>query len=377
MSATLDLKVLIVGGGLVGCACGHFLAQRGAGVTILEQTYLASGASGANAGFLSVGPVDSVQKIKLFKEARRMVQEELAGRISSFEYIHGGLLYVALNDREEDELLAKAEALHEQGIESEFLQGKVLLKREPILSRKIPYGLYIPSTGHFNPFLLNHAFADSVIQKGGKVYQGVRVFAIEPGGNGFLVRSDTETFSADAVVLATGWQASELAKPLGLSVPVIPARGQVIVSEPLGPITQKIITTLHDNYVRQTVSGTCQIGSQLELVGPVKTVTLPTLRELAERISEVVPFFRNVRMLRAYAGLRPLSPDSMAIVGEAPGIKGLFLAYGHSRTGATTSTLSGRVISELIIDGSTAVDISLWDPARFEGKTFEELNDGR
>jgi glycine/D-amino acid oxidase-like deaminating enzyme len=64
----------------------------------------------------------------------------------------------------------------------------------------------------------------------------------------------------------------------------------------------------------------------------------------------------------------------MAIVGEAPGIKGLFLACGHSRTGATLSTLTGRVLSELIIDGRTDVDISVWDPARFEGKTFEDYD---
>lgn len=374
MSATHDLKVVIIGGGLVGCACGYFLAQKGAHVTILEKNFLASGASGANAGFLSVGPVDSVREIKLFKEARRMVQEELTGRINTFEYVHGGLLYVALSDQDEDELRFKAEALSELDIDSELLHGKALQKREPLLSPHLPCGLFIPSTGHFNPFLLNHAFADSVVQNGGNVHQGVFVTSIKPENSGFSVQSDKQRFQADAVVLATGWQAGELAKPLGLSVPVIPARGQVIVSEPLSPITQKTITTLYDNYLRQTVSGTCQIGSQLELVGPVKTLTLPTLRELVERITEVIPFLRNVRMLRAYAGLRPLSPDSMAIVGEASGIKGLFLACGHSRTGATMSTLTGRVISELIIDGRTAVDISLWDPTRFEGKTFEGYN---
>jgi len=376
MSSKLNLNIIIIGGGLVGCACGHFLAQKGVNVTILEQNCLASGASGANSGLLSIGPVDSTKLVTLFKEGRRIVQEEINEQISSFEYIHSGFLYIGLNDQDESELKNRAEALSIHGIDSQFLYDRELFKVEPVLRREIPCGLFIPSTGHFNPFLLNYAFAKSVIQNGGVIHQGVRVSSVKPEGNSFLVQSEKETFTSDAVVLATGWQAYEIAKPLGLTIPVVPARGQIIISEPLGSITQKVIMTLDDYYFRQTVSGTCQIGSQLELVGPDKTLTLPVLREIAKRVTDLIPFLKKIRMLRAYAGLRPLSPDSMAIVGNAPGIEGLYLACGHSRTGATMSTLTGKVISELIIDGRTKIDISVWNPKRFDGKTFEESYNG-
>ena len=80
-------------------------------------------------------------------------------------------------------------------------------------------------------------------------------------------------------------------------------------------------------------------------------------------------------MLRAYAGLRPLTPDSLPIVGKAPGIENLILACGHSRTGASLSLVTGKIVSELLLNGESSLDISPWSLDRFEGKTFQELTD--
>jgi len=366
------LKVVIIGGGIVGCGCGHFLACAGAHVTILEQRFLASEASGANAGLLALGVLDSPEVTLLYRESRRLIQEELARETGTFEYVQGGMLFVILDERDLRALEMRAEELRAAGIDCRTLTREELVHQEPILSPGMSGGLYVPRTGHFNPFLLTHRLARSVLDRGGNIFAGVRALSIDKDEKGFSVRTDGETFRADAVVLATGWEAGELAQPLGIVLPVVPARGQIIITEPLGPLTQKVIITPHDMYMRQTVSGTCQIGSHTEFVGPIKDVTLAKLREYTKDMTRIIPFFRKVRMLRAYAGLRPLTPDAMPIVGEAPGIEGLILACGHSRTGASLSAVTGKIVSELLLKGGASLDISPWSLDRFGGKSFEE-----
>ena len=81
-------------------------------------------------------------------------------------------------------------------------------------------------------------------------------------------------------------------------------------------------------------------------------------------------------MLRAYAGLRPLSPDAGPIICEAPGTPGLLLACGHSRKGVNLAPVTGRIICELLLEGRSSLDISPWDLARFQGRNFQECYDG-
>jgi glycine/D-amino acid oxidase-like deaminating enzyme len=377
MSGLGALKVVIIGGGSVGCGCGHYLACGGAHVTILEQQFLASGASGANAGLLALGPVDRPEVTGLYMEARRLMKEQIAQEIGDFEYVHGGMLFVALDEGEARVLEERAKDYRAAGIQCENLTTREIVREEPILSPELSGGLFVPKTGHFNPFLLTVGLARSVVARGGKVLTGVKAQSIEKKGKGFSVRANGEVFSSDAVVLATGWQASELAAPMGLVLPVVPARGQIIISEPLAPMTRKTIISLHHLYMRQTVSGTCQIGSHTELVGPSKEVTLAKLGEYARDVTRIIPFFDRVRMLRAYAGLRPLSPDELPMVGGVPGIEGLILACGHSRSGVSLALLTGKIVSELLLEGHTSLDVSPWSPSRFGGRTFEECYHGQ
>ena len=104
-----------------------------------------------------------------------------------------------------------------------------------------------------------------------------------------MLEADGQTFTADAVVLANGWEARELAEPLGITLPVEPARGQIIISEPIAPFSRPAIHSTHHIYMRQTVSGTCQIGSHTEYVGPNKDVTLDKLSTYATDISKIIP----------------------------------------------------------------------------------------
>lgn len=375
MPVDSGLKVVIIGGGLVGCACGYYLARSKINVTILEEHFLASGASGANAGLLALGMPDLPETAHLYRESRRMMQEDIEPEIGDFEYVHGGMLFAAMDDSDINALKRRAESYRAVGIKSHFLVSKEVVQAEPILNPDVAGGLFVPETGHFSPFLLVQGLSRFLADKGGKIFTGVRVTAIEKDESRFLIQTDGETFFADAVVVANGWQAGELVESLGIVLPIVPARGQIIISEPLAPLTEKAVHSPYDIYMRQTKSGTCQIGSHTEFAGPNKTVTLAKLCRYSEDITRIIPFFKKVRMLRAYAGLRPLTPDSLPIVGKAPGIENLILACGHSRTGASLSLVTGKIVSELLLNGDPSLDISPWSLDRFKGKTFKECTD--
>jgi sarcosine oxidase subunit beta len=371
------LNVFIIGGGLVGCGCGYYLTRAGARVTILEENFLASGASGANAGLLSLGMPERPDVAHLYAESRRLILEELEPEIGDFEMVRSGILYVAMEETELQALKMRAEAFQETRIAFTELTPEELLEEEPRLSPDASGGLLAPDSGNFNPFLLSHGLARSMVRNGGRFAVGKSVKSIEKDGEGFLIKTGGETFSADVVVLANGWQATGLAEPLGITLPVVPARGQIIITEPLAPFVRKAIHSTRHIYMRQTVSGTCQIGSHTEFVGSDRRVTLEKLGNYAEDISKMIPLFANVRMLRAYAGLRPLTPDSLPIVEKAPGMDGLVLACGHSRTGASLSVVTGKIVTELLLEGRSSLDISPWSLDRFGGKTFEECTNGR
>lgn len=368
------LKVVIVGGGVIGCACGHYLSRAGADVTIVERRFLACGASGANAGIIGIGLIDPPALARLFAESRRLLAE-LVEEIDDFEHTNGGTLFVGLDEADAEELKRSFERYRAAGLECELLSPEEMVRREPLATPAASAGLFAAISAHVNPFLLTHALARSVVRMGGKVLTGVTVRSIDTDGSGLAVATSEGRMSADAVVLASGWQASELLEPLGIVLPVAPARGQIIISEPLAPMTRKIIVSCHDIYARQTADGTFQIGSHTELVGPRKDVTLAKLRAYTDGVTRIVPFFKNVRMLRAYAGLRPLCADARPIVCPAPGRPGLVLACGHSRTGVNLAPVTGRIVCELVREGCSSLDISPWDLARFGGKGFEECYD--
>jgi len=369
------LKVVIVGGGVVGCACGHYLARAGAEVTILERRFLACGASGANAGIIGIGLLDPPVLARLFAESRRLLVE-LAEEIDDFEYTNGGTLFVGLDEADAGELKQRFQEYRAAGLECELLSPEEMVREEPLATPDASAGLFAAISAHVNPFLLTHALARSVGRMGGKVVTGVTVRSIETDGNGLAVTTGEGRISADAVVLASGWRAVELLEPLGIVLPVAPARGQIIISEPLAPLTRKIIVSCLDIYTRQTADGTFQIGSHTELVGPRKDVTLTKLRAYTDGVTRIVPFFKNIRMLRAYAGLRPFCADARPIVCPAPGTPGLVLACGHSRTGVNLAPVTGKIVCELLTEGRSSLDISPWDLARFGGKGFEECFDG-
>ncbi len=162
---------------------------------------------------------------------------------------------------------------------------------------------------------------------------------------------------------AGGWSTA-LAATVGIRLPVEPGKGQILATEPIPPVTKRVLNSSGAG-IRQNRRGEVIIGSTLEFVGFDKTVYPQAISDLLAEAARIFPTLRDAKVRDSWAGLRPMTPDTMPIIAPAPGIDGLWLATGHSRTGLSYAAGTGRAIADLILHGETPLPIE-----RFKSRSF-------
>jgi glycine oxidase len=149
-----------------------------------------------------------------------------------------------------------------------------------------------------------------------------------------------------------------------LSLPVFPVKGQSfsVEQDPL-PITRTVFAT--GCYMVPKRDGVLIIGATEEDVGYDKKVSLADIAQLNERACHLVPGLRQASFVRAWAGLRPATPDRMPYLGTVETHPGLWIATGHFRNGILLAPITGEIIADLIVGDTPQVEISTFSPVRF------------
>ena len=171
--------------------------------------------------------------------------------------------------------------------------------------------------------------------------------------------------AGDVVVMAAGAWSPLITRTIGLDLPVEPSRGQILITEPVPPIIRRTVKNTGHIYILPTARGNYVIGSMTERMGFNKQLTPERLREYVQEAIDLVPELEKARMMRSWAGLRPLSPDNQPLLGEVDGYSGLILATGHSRLGILTSAVSGKMVADLVTTGKTDFPLEPFRPGRF------------
>lgn len=194
------------------------------------------------------------------------------------------------------------------------------------------------------------------------------------------VRTDRGDLHAPAVVNAGGTWGGELAALAGVTLPVLPRRGFVLVTEPLPPMVRHkvyaadyVADVASDSAALQTspvVEGTAAgpvlIGASRERVGFDRSFSLPVVRALAAGATRLFPFLERVRALRTYVGFRPYMPDHLPAIGPDRRVPGLFHACGHEGAGIGLATGTGQLIAQALGGGTPDLDLTPFRPDRFE-----------
>lgn len=360
--------VLVLGGGIIGCAIARELTRRGLSVTLIDARGIGQGASQASAGMLvpfNEGRHDPVMQtlgarsLELYDEWI----ESLATEGAEVPYSRCGSLEVATEDQGAGVLADAARSLADEGIPHELIDAVGLRQAVPGLSPAARIGLRIQVHGCVGVPDLVNAFWESAAARGAQLLHA-QVQRVIPGHGLVRVETDTRTLEAPHAVLAIGCWAGEVDLAGAPPLPIRPVRGQLLALRSHAiPPGQTVWGPRC--YAVPWTGGSLLIGATVENVGFDERATAGGTRDLLEAAAELIPSVLDADFLGVRVGLRPGSPDDRPVVGASARIEGLVYATGHYRNGALLAPVTGAAIADLVQGHKLDAAWDPCSPARF------------
>ncbi len=363
--------VIVVGGGVIGCAVAYALARERVSVTLLEAEDLASGASAAAAGMLapvSEAPGPGVllrlglQSLALFPT---LVAEVCQRSGIDPELERSGCLRVATSEEEARAFRKRDLAL--PSLDIEWLDADSARRMEPALSPSIHGALFSPHESHVRSPLLSRALALAAVSLGAELRVGTPVRGlVRDAGRVRGVETDAGRLECGTVVICTGVAAAQSPAWLEIAgtLPIAPVRGQVLSLAPRAPGLRTIVWGA-STYLVPKRDGSIVVGATEERAGFDRRVTASGVAQLLGEALRLVPDLDDAGFTSAWAGLRPATPDHLPLVGPWPGVDGLLLAAGHYRNGVLLAPLTAQLIAGLVLGKGLPDEAVPLRPERF------------
>ncbi len=366
----MSSDVVIVGGGIVGCACAWELAKAGASVTLLEYGKTGMQATNAAAGMLaplieSDGPGPMLAfGLRAMREYPNLVAEVEAACGFDLEYRATGILKVAF---EEDQLTVLSRRLawqRELGLPLEPLDAEVCREMEPRLSPRVVGGVFSPSEGNVSNQLLALGLERAAQALGADVRNRTPVTGFTTkSGRVTHVRSNDQSFACDVVVLAAGARSGQIARKLRAVLPVEPVRGQMIALGGMRTPIQHVVWG-PDGYLVPRANGLVFAGATVEHVGFRRRTTKRGIAGIRAMASRLVPQLASAKQHFEWAGLRPGTPDDLPLIGPMPSLENVVAATGHYRNGILLGPLTGKLVAHGITTGDWSAVPPEFSPSR-------------
>ena len=361
-------EVLIIGGGIIGCAVAEALSHRGADVALVDPRGIGQGATQASAGMLtpySEGRHDPCLE-RLGARSLEMY-EPLIARLSDVGappvFVRAGSLDLALTPEECADLGARAEQLSQAGIVAEFLSGDAVRGLEPHATPHALGGLHVPVHAYARAADLARLMWATASGRGAQYVEGRAVGIARDAGGGLQARLTDRVLQAKWIVLAGGSWAGEI-PVVGLPpMPVRPVRGQLLQLAWPGDPPRHIIGGPRC-YTLTWPDGTMLAGATVEDVGFDERATAGGVRQLLDGLFELVPGAAGASFTRVRVGFRPSTPDSRPIVGASERLDGLVYATGHYRNGVLLAPLTGELVAR-VVAGEDDPALQATRPQRF------------
>lgn len=386
--------VVIVGGGIIGAACAYELAGRGVSVTLVERDHLAAHASGRNQG-LWVIPDDPANLS--MAQASLSTYLDLAPTAAidiGIDAERVGLVAVAATEEELPLVRANVDAATANGVRVQALDtAEDIEEVEPALARTIA-GAWLIDQGHrLDPGALTVALALAAAERGAEIRHHLHARALARKGDTVVgVATDDGVIGADATVVAAGPWSDRLLEPIGLSLPIIGARGWLVrlgvrpgllrhlVELPGphgalrsngtgayptavgvatdGPPGSSVGTILHP-----ARDGTLLVGSSRQTWLTPEPPDAEAVSQLLTAAIALVPELADAPVRSSWWGIRPISPDDRPFVGRVG--PGLFVATGHGSEGVILGAGTAELLAAQYAGEEPPFDAAPFDPLRF------------
>ncbi|ASO07594.1 NAD(P)/FAD-dependent oxidoreductase [Arenibacter algicola] len=410
--------VLIIGGGIVGLCSAYFLQKEGHKVTVLDKSDITSGASFVNAGYITpshIIPLASPGMISkgikwmfnssspfymqprwdtdffkwswYFHKSSTKEKVDLAiplikdiniisrdlftsiknsGDLGDFQLERKGLLMLYKTDKEGEHEMQVAKKASYLGLEVSSLNKKELDTLQPNVTMNVKGAIHYECDGHTTPTEFMKKMLEYLKRSGVIIKTNEEVIDLSTE-NGRIIKVTTNKnyYSPGEVVLAAGSWSDNLSKKLNIKLPIQAGKGyRINVPRPTGItipailMEAKVAVTPMTEYTR--------FAGTMEFSGINDVIRKQRVEAIANATTEFYPEIKisEAEKLDAKSGLRPVSPDGLPYIGKSSSLKNLTVATGHAMMGWSLGPVTGKLVSEIISDKKTSMDINSFSPNR-------------
>ncbi|WP_461098223.1 NAD(P)/FAD-dependent oxidoreductase [Spirosoma luteolum] len=409
----------IVGGGIIGLCTAYYLQKAGHQVTLFDQGTIADGCSFGNAGMIvpshiiplaqpgmiskglrwmlqSTSPFYVKPRLDLdlarwgwlfYRHAnhehvqraipalrdlsllsKTLYQDLAANGDLTFDWQERGLLMLYKTAGAEHELAEEADVANRAGIDARVLDQAGVQALEPDARVSVRGGVWYPGDAHVNPGELVRSLLAYLRGAGVTLLEQQAVTGFGHSGNQIRsVQTAAGEVAVDAVVVAGGAWSPELARRLGVSLPMQGGKGYSFML-PKPPVQVRVPAILLEARATATPMGsTLRFAGTLEVAGTDMSVNMNRVRGIVESIPQYYPDLAVAMpaVETVWRGLRPCSPDGLPYIGRSRRYDNLVMATGHGMMGLSLGPATGKLVSDLLSDREGAMPLTAFNPDRF------------
>jgi len=374
MSKQVSYDVIIIGGGIIGCACAAALAKAGLTLCLIEPSTIGGGTTAAGMGHLVVmddNPAELALSSYSLELWRALVTDDVS-LSSKHEYSQCGTIWVAADDEEMEAARAKLAILQAHDIAADLVSAAQLHQLEPQLRAGLAGGLLVKQDALVYPpksaqILLDMALA---AKPNGAIHHRGRVSALIEGG---VALSDGSQLFAKHVIVANGIASAQLIADL----PLRHKKGHLLITDRYPKFIQHQLVEL--GYIKSAhasdgdsvafnlqprPSGQVFIGSSRQFDVTHKEIDTAILSKMLVQATSYVPALANLKAIRTWTGFRAATPDGLPYIGPHPSRKNVWMATGHEGLGITTSIATAEILKDQICQQTSKIAVEAYWPSR-------------